>query len=117
MHESRACCASAPTGAWTPERGPQAALDTLVEDEAIALMRTLAKYPEVLASSAQALEPHQVATYLREVATRLHGFYNAHTFLVDDDAARGARLSLAVATRSVLADGLALLGVSAPDSM
>ncbi len=97
--------------------GSQAALDTLVEDEAIALMRTLAKYPEVLASSAQALEPHQVATYLREVATQLHGFYNAHTFLVDDDAVRGARLSLAVATRSVLADGLALLGVSAPDSM
>ena len=97
--------------------GPQAALDTLVEDEAIALMRTLAKYSEVLVDSARALEPHQVATYLREVATQLHGFYNARTFLVDDDAARGARLSLAVATQSVLADGLALLGVSAPDSM
>ena len=97
--------------------GPDAALDTLVEDEPIALMRALAKYSEVLASSAQALEPHQLATYLREVATQLHGFYNAHTFLVDDDAARGARLSLAVATQAVLADGLALLGVSAPDSM
>ena len=97
--------------------GPEAALDALVEDEPLALMRTLAKYPEVLEDSAQALEPHQVAAYLREVATRLHGFYNAHTFLVDDDAVRGARLSLAVATQSVLADGLALLGVSAPDSM
>ena len=97
--------------------GPEAALDALVEDEPLALMRTLAKYPEVLEGSAQALEPHQVAAYLREVATRLHGFYNAHTFLVDDDAVRGARLSLAVATQSVLADGLALLGVSAPDSM
>ena len=97
--------------------GPDAALDTLVEDEPIALMRALAKYSEVLASSAQALEPHQLATYLREVATQLHGFYNAHTFLVDDDAVRGARLSLAVATQAVLADGLALLGVSAPDSM
>ena len=97
--------------------GPEAALETLVEAEAIALMRTLARYPEVLASSARALEPHQVATYLREVATQLHGFYNAHTFLVDDDAVRGARLSLAVATRAVLADGLALIGVSAPDSM
>ena len=97
--------------------GPAAAFDTLVEDEPIALMRTLAKYSEVLANSAQALEPHQVAAYLREVATQLHGFYNAHTFLVDDDAVRGARLSLAVATQSVLADGLALLGVSAPDSM
>ena len=97
--------------------GPEAALDTLVENEPLALMRELAKYSEVLASSAQALEPHQLATYLREVATQLHGFYNAHTFLVDDDAVRGARLSLAVATQSVLADGLALLGVSAPDSM
>ena len=97
--------------------GPEAAFETLVEAEPIALMRTLARYPEVLANAARALEPHQLATYLREVATHLHGFYNAHTFLVDDDAVRGARLSLAVATRSVLADGLALLGVSAPDSM
>ena len=97
--------------------GPEAEFETLVEAEPIALMRILARYPEVLANAARALEPHQLATYLREVATHLHGFYNAHTFLVDDDAVRGARLSLAVATRSVLADGLALLGVSAPDSM
>ena len=100
-----------------PGVGPEAAFDTLVEAEPIALMRTLARYPEVLANAARALEPHQLATWLREVATLLHGFYNAHTFLVDDDAVRGARLSLAVATRAVLADGLALLGVSAPDSM
>ena len=96
---------------------PEAAFDILVEAEPIALMRTLAKYSEVLASAAQALEPHQLATYLREVATHLHGFYNTHTFLVADDAVRGARLSLAVATQAVLADGLALLGVSAPESM
>ena len=100
-----------------PGTGPEAALDTLVEAEPVALMRTLAKYPEVLASAARALEPHQIAAYLRELATQLHGFYNAHTFLVADDAVRGARLSLAVATRTVLADGLALLGVSAPESM
>lgn len=96
---------------------PQAALETLAEPEPVALMRTLARYPEVLASAARALEPHQLAAYLREVATELHAFYNTHTFLVDDDAGRGARLSLAAATRAVLADGLALLGVSAPDSM
>jgi len=95
----------------------QAALETLVEAEPVALMRTLARYPEVLASAARALEPHQLAAYLREVAAELHAFYNTHTFLVDDDTARGARLSLAAATRAVLADGLALLGVSAPDSM
>ena len=100
-----------------PGTGPEAALDTLVEAEPAALMRTLAKYPEVLENAARALEPHQLAAYLRELATQLHGFYNAHTFLVADDAVRGARLSLAVATRTVLADGLALLGVSTPESM
>ena len=100
-----------------PGVGPEAALDALVEAEPVALMRTLAKYPEVLANAARALEPHQLAAYLRELATKLHGIYNAHTFLVEDDAVRGARLSLAVATRTVLADGLALLGVSAPESM
>ena len=97
--------------------GPEAALDRLVEAEPIALMRTLARYPEVIASAARALEPHQLAAYLRDLATQLHVFYNTHTFLVDDDAVRGARLSLAAATRAVLADGLALLGVSAPESM
>ena len=96
---------------------PHAAFETLVEAEATALMRTLANYPEVVGNAARALEPHQLATYLRELATQLHGFYNAHTFLVDDEAIRGARLSLAVATRSVIADGLALLGVSAPEAM
>ena len=101
----------------TPGVDPQAAFETLAEAEPVALMRTLARYPEVLASAARALEPHQLASYLREVATELHAFYNTHTFLVDDDAVRGARLSLAAATRAVLADGLALLGVSAPDSM
>ena len=100
-----------------PGVGPEAAFETLVEPEPLALMRTLAKYPEVLSNAARALEPHQLAVYLRELATQLHGFYNASTFLVEDDAVRSARLSLAVATRSVLADGLALLGVSAPESM
>ena len=100
-----------------PGTGPEAALDTLVEAEPIALMRMLAKYPEVLENAARGLEPHQLAAYLRELATQLHGFYNAHTFLVAADAVRGARLSLAVATRTVLADGLALLGVSAPETM
>ena len=97
--------------------GPEAAFETLVEAEPVDLMRTLTKYPEVVANAARMLEPHQVTTYLRELAAQLHAFYNAHTFLVVDDAVRGARLSLAAATRTVLADGLALLGVSAPESM
>ena len=74
----------------TPGVDPQAALETLVEAEPVALMRTLGRYPEVLASAARALEPHQLATYLRDLATQLHAFYNTHTFLVDDDAVRVA---------------------------
>ena len=96
---------------------PEAAFETLVEAGPIALMRTLARYPEVLANAARGLEPHLVTAYLRELAAQFHAFYNAHTFLVADGAVRGARLSLAAATRTVLADGLALLGVSAPESM
>ena len=102
---------------WDPGAGPQAALERLVEPEARALMMTLSRYPEVLAGAAGTLEPHQIANYLRELAGDLHAFYNAHVLLAQDDGLRGARLSLVIAVRAVLADGLALLGVFAPDSM
>ena len=74
--------------------GPEAAFGTLVEAEAIALMRTLAQVPGG-AGELRRRRSNRIRspTYLREVATQLHGFYNAHTFLVDDDAVRGARLS------------------------
>lgn len=62
-------------------------------------------------------EPHQLAHYLRELANDFHTYYNAHQFLVEDGALRNARLNLIQATRQVLANGLGLLGVSAPDSM
>ena len=92
-------------------------LDRLVEPQEIAVMWTLSRYPEVIESAALACEPHQVAFYLRELATDFHGYYNAHTFLVEDGDLCAARLALALAVRQVLADGLALLGVSAPHSM
>ena len=60
---------------------------------------------------------HRVAFFLRELATEFHSFYNAHTLLVDDPNLRGARLALAGAVRQVIANGLSLLGVSAPESM
>ena len=63
------------------------------------------------------LEPHLVAQYLRELANAFHGWYHASPVLVEDAALRNARLSLALATRQVLANGLDLLGVSAPESM
>ena len=58
-----------------------------------------------------------MAYYLSDVATEFHGYYNAHQFIVDDENLRNARLNLIVATRTVLQNGLALLGISAPEEM
>ncbi len=82
-----------------------------------ALMTELSRYPELLESAARTLEPHLMAQYLRELAAAFHGFYDNCPFLVDDADLKDARLTLALATRQVLRNGLALLGVSAPDSM
>ncbi|MDC8760621.1 arginine--tRNA ligase [Janthinobacterium fluminis] len=81
------------------------------------LLATLAAYPEVLARAQAELGPHQIAFYLRELAANLHSFYFAERVLVDDDALKLARLALMVATRQVLRNGLALIGVSAPNKM
>ena len=102
--------------AWTPEAGA-ASLARLVDPHESALMVVLSRFPEVVESAGATLEPHLVATYLREVAAALHAYYHACPFLVDDGPLRDARLALAVATQYVLASGLDLLGVSAPESM
>ena len=81
------------------------------------LMNRLAEYPEVLAAAATELAPHQLAFYLKDLAADFHGYYNAERVLVDEAAAREARLALLLATRQVLRNGLALLGVSAPEKM
>lgn len=99
----------------TPAQSVEAAL--LVEEQEQTLMTTLSRFPEVVEAGAQAREPHQVAFYLREVANDFHAYYNAHEFLVEDEALRTARLALNRATRQVLANGLDLLGVSAPEAM
>ncbi|MDY0006312.1 MAG: arginine--tRNA ligase [Spongiibacteraceae bacterium] len=85
-----------------------AALDQLGSDHEQALLKQLARYPEVVAACARDLEPHKLAQYLHETAALLHSWYNASQFLVEDAALRNARLSLALATRQVLANGLAL---------
>jgi arginyl-tRNA synthetase len=82
-----------------------------------ALMVELSRYPEVVETAGQNLEPHVVANYLRDLAAAFHMYYNTNQFLVDDAAIRDARLTLANATRQVLANGLDLLGLSAPESM
>jgi arginyl-tRNA synthetase len=92
-------------------------LARLTEPHELALIQRLARYPELLESAAREHEPHQLAYYLRELAYDFHTYYGAHTFLVEDAALRDARLNLIVATRQVLANGLKLLGVSAPESM
>ncbi len=92
-------------------------LARLTEPHERALIERLARYPEVLEAAATAYEPHQIAYYLRELAYDFHTYYGAHTFLVDDAAVRDARLNLIVATRQVIANGLKLLGVSAPETM
>ena len=81
------------------------------------LMVELSRYPEVVEAAGQNLEPHLIASYLRELAAAFHTYYNTHQFLVDDANVRDARLTLADATRQVLANGLDLLGISAPESM
>jgi len=89
----------------------------LVSARELALLARLAEYPDTLHEAASELAPHQVAFYLRELASDLHAYYNAERILVDDPALRAARLALLLATRQVLRNGLALIGVSAPDRM
>ena len=95
-----------------------AQLARLTDAQEQALMVEISRYPETVEDAAAELEPHALAQYLRDLAYAFHTFYNAQPILVADDAAlRDARLALAVATRQVLANGLDLLGVSAPEVM
>jgi arginyl-tRNA synthetase len=89
-----------------------------LDDRATAeLLAALSRWPEVVAAAGTQLEPHLVAAYLLELAQCFQSYYNEHQFLVDDANLRDARLTLAAATRQVLANGLALLGVNAPETM
>jgi arginyl-tRNA synthetase len=92
-------------------------LGRLRNDRETALARQLAQYPETVATAARDLEPHAIGFYLRELARDFHSYYNAERILVDDEALRTARLALCAAVRQTLANGLALLGVSAPEKM
>ena len=92
-------------------------LELLSESHEQSMMKTLARYPEVLQNAALNSEPHQLTHYLRELANELHSYYNAHQFLVDDSNLTDARLKLITATRQVLLNGLKLIGISAPEKM
>jgi arginyl-tRNA synthetase len=95
----------------------QAAFTPLVSERETALLQCLAEYPDMLSRAADELGPHAVAFYLRDLAGAFHSFYNAERVLVDDPAVRLARLALLAATRQVLQNGLATIGVSAPFKM
>ena len=81
------------------------------------LMLKLAAFPDMLTSAANDLAPHDVAFYLRDVASAFHSYYAAERFLIDDAALAAARMALLAATRQVLRNALGMLGVSAPDAM
>lgn len=101
---------------WDVDRNP-AGLDRLGEPEERSLMVSLSRYPEVLALSAAKLAPQHLVHYLRDLANDFHSYYNAHVFIVEDTPLRDARLTLCAATRVVIANGLGILGVSAPEAM
>lgn len=100
-----------------PARLARAALAPLALEREAALARELAAFPEVLAQAAAECAPHSVAFYLRNLAGEFHSYYNAERILVEDRGLREARLALAAAVRQTLANGLRLLGVSAPEKM
>ncbi len=81
------------------------------------LVTAISRWPELLATAGQLLEPHLVAQYLLELAQAFQSYYNDHQFLVDEADVRDARLALALAARQVLANGLEVLGVQAPEAM
>ena len=81
------------------------------------LISTLSRFPEVIELAANNRAPQHLVHHLRDLANEFHTYYNAHTFIVDDDALRNARLALITATRTVIASGLTIIGVSAPESM
>ena len=92
-------------------------LSLLVAPTEAALMLELAAYPLMLHRAAAGLAPHDVAFYLRQLAAAFHGYYASERFLVDDEALAHARMALLAATAQVLRNGLAVLGVSAPERM
>jgi arginyl-tRNA synthetase len=110
QHQAQGGAADAPALAG-------ADVSLLVAPSEQALLLKLAEYPDVLSRAAADLAPHDIAFYLRDVAAALHAWYAAERFLCDDAALRLARMALLAATRQVLRNALAVLGVSAPQRM
>jgi arginyl-tRNA synthetase len=113
---ARVCSVFAQSGA-EPKELHQGPLELLKSEREVALAQKLAEFPEMVATAARELAPHAVAFYLRELAGGFHSYYNAERILVEDEGLRAARLALCAAVRQTLANGLSLIGVSAPEKM
>jgi len=92
-------------------------LHLLTEKEEFKLIGTIGRYKDLLLKAAINYEPHALTNYLRDLATDFHSYYNNQQFLVDDPALRNARLALIFAARQIIANGLKLVGVGAPEKM
>ena len=92
-------------------------LAKLESEQETHLATELAKYPDIVARAALVYEPHQIAYYLKDLAHGLHSYYNANQFIVEDEITRQSRLTLISAVQQVLQNGLAIIGVSAPEKM
>ena len=94
-----------------------AALSALEDPHELALMTAITRWPELIELAAAQRAPHMLVHYLRELATAFHAYYNALSFIVDDATLRNARIVLVLAAQQVIRNGLAILGVSAPETM
>jgi arginyl-tRNA synthetase len=101
---------------WNRDNGSEH-LELLVESQEKTLMTMLSRYPEMVELAANNRAPQHLVHYLRDLANDFHTYYNAHAFIVDNADIRDARLHLIESTRAVIANGLGLLGVSAPETM
>jgi arginyl-tRNA synthetase len=99
------------------EQGGRAGLTLLSEPQEVALVAALTRFPEIVELAAANRAPQHLVHFLRDLANDFHTYYNAHAFIVDDAALRDARLTLISAARVVIANGLAILGVTAPETM
>jgi arginyl-tRNA synthetase len=95
----------------------QADLARLDNPRELALAAKLGEFTELVESAANDLAPHLIAFYLKDLAAEFHSYYNAERMLVDDLALKDARVALAAAVRQVIRNGMAILGVSCPQSM
>ncbi len=106
------------TRGWAHDQSAGLAALPMLDDSGLDdLLKRLAAWPDAVAAAARQRAPHQLTYALRDLAQAFHGYYNTHKMLIDDAAVRNARLTVSLAVQRVIANGLGLLGVSAPDRM